>query len=59
MIQQCVGYFCIGFIDLMLKGRYLLDYINLFSSNENEKNDKIILNFLNNVKLKIYFMNRC
>ena len=26
------GYFCIGFIDLMLKGFYLLlDYINLFS----------------------------
>ena len=24
------GYFCIGFIDLMLKGKSLLDYTNLF-----------------------------
>ena len=28
------GYFCIGFIDFMLKGRSLLDYTNLFSPNE-------------------------
>ena len=25
------GYFCIGFIDFMLKGKCLLDYTNLFS----------------------------
>ena len=25
------GYFCIGFIDFMLKGKSLLDYTNLFS----------------------------
>ena len=37
------GYFCIGFIDLMLKGKNLLDYTNLFSPNDYEKNDKIIL----------------
>ena len=37
------GYFCIGFIDFMLKGKNLLDYTNLFSANENERNDKIIL----------------
>ena len=36
------GYFCIGFIDFMLKGKSLLDYTNLFSPNEYEKNDKII-----------------
>ena len=24
-------YFCIGFIDFMLKGKSLLDYINFFS----------------------------
>ena len=37
------GYFCIGFIDFMLKGKGLLDYTNLFSPNDYEKNDKIIL----------------
>ena len=33
------GYFCIGFIDFMLKGKSLLDYTNLFSPNDYEKND--------------------
>ena len=37
------GYFCIGFIHFMLKGKRLLDYTNLFSPNNYEKNDKIIL----------------
>ena len=36
-------YFSIRFIDVMLNGKRLLDYINLFSSNEYEKNDKVIL----------------
>ena len=36
-------YFCIGFIDFMLKGKSLLDYTNLCSPNDYEKNDKIIL----------------
>ena len=35
-------YFCIGFIDFMLKGKSLLDYTNLFSPNDYEKNDNII-----------------
>ena len=35
------GYFCIGFTNFMLKVKSLLDYINLFSFNEYEKNDKI------------------
>ena len=39
------GYFCIGFIDLMLKGKCLLHYANLFSPNECEKNDKVRLNY--------------
>ena len=39
------GYFCFGFIDFMLKGNSLLDYTNLFSPNEYEKNDKIILKY--------------
>ena len=39
------GYFCIGFIGFMLKGKSLLEYTNLFSPNDYEKNDKIILKY--------------
>ena len=39
------GYFCIGFINVMLKGKSLLDHTNLFSPNEYEKNNKIILKY--------------
>ena len=39
------GYFCIGFIDFMLKGKILLEYTNSFSHNDYEKNDKIILKY--------------
>ena len=39
------GYFCIGFIDFMLKGKSFLDYTDLFYSNEYEKNDKIIIKY--------------
>ena len=39
------GYYCIGFIDFMLKSKSLLDYANLFSPNEYKKNDKIILKY--------------
>ena len=39
------GYSCIGFIDLMLKGKSLLEYINSFSLNDYEKNDKTILKY--------------
>ena len=39
------GYFCIEFIDFMLKGKSLLDYTNLFSSNKYENNVKIILKY--------------
>ena len=38
-------YFCIGFNNFTLKGIHLLDYINLFSPNDNERNDKIILKY--------------
>ena len=37
------GYFCIGLIDFMLKGKSLLEYTNLFFLNEYKNNDKIIL----------------
>ena len=37
------GYFCIGFIDFILKGKSLLEYTNLFSPSEYKNNDEIIL----------------
>ena len=38
-------YFCIGFIDFMLKGKSLFEYTNLFSPDRYKKNDKIILKY--------------
>ena len=37
------GYFCIRFIDFMLKGKSLLEYTNLLFLDEYKKDDKIIL----------------
>ena len=42
------GYFCIGFIDFMLKGKSLTDYTNLFSPNDFKKNDNRILKYFIN-----------
>ena len=43
-------YFCIGFIDYMLKGKTLAEYANLFSPNNFNKNDNIILKyFMSNI----------
>ena len=39
------GYFCIGFIDFMLKGKTLTDFTKLFSPNNFKKNDDIILKY--------------
>ena len=39
------GYFCIGFIKFMFKGKSLTDYTNLFSPNDLKKNDDIILKY--------------
>ena len=39
------GYFCIGFINFMLNGKSLTDYTNIFSSNDFNKNDDIILKY--------------
>ena len=44
------GYFCIGFINFMLAGETLTEFINFFSPNNFKKNDDIILNyFMTNV----------
>ena len=42
------GYFCIGFIDFMFKGKTLTEYANLFSPNNFTKNDDIILSYFKN-----------
>ena len=41
-------YFCIKFINYMLKGKTLLDYTNLFSPNDFKKNDQIIKRIFKN-----------
>ena len=44
------GYFCIEFIDIMLAGKTLTEFTNLFSPNNFQKNDDIILHyFMSNV----------
>ena len=35
-------YYCIEFINDMVKGKTLLDYTNLFSPNDFKKNDRVI-----------------
>ena len=39
------GYFCIRFIDFMLKSNNLTNFTNLFSQNNFKKNDDITLNY--------------
>ena len=46
------GYFCIGFIDFMFKGKSLIEYTNLFSPNDFKRNDDTILKyFMSNIYL--------
>ena len=39
------GYFCIGFIDFMLASKKLIDFTSLFSPNDFQKKDDIILSY--------------
>ena len=39
------GYFCIGFMDRMLADKKLIDFTNLFSPYDFNKNDQIILSY--------------
>ena len=39
------GYFCIGFIDFLLAEKTLADYTALFSPDNFDKNDQIILSY--------------
>ena len=41
-------YFCIEFINYMLKGKKLLDYTNLFSPNDFKENDQVIKRIFKN-----------
>ena len=42
------GYFCIEFINYVLKGKTLLEYTNLFSPNGFKKNDRVIKRIFKN-----------
>ena len=43
------GYFCIGFIDFMIKGKTLTEFTKFFLLNNFEKNDDMVLKyFMNN-----------
>ena len=44
------GYFCVRYIDFMLKRKSFLDYTNSLSPNDYDKNDKIILNYFQQLK---------
>ena len=51
------GYFCIGFIDFMLKGKILLEYTNLYSPEEYKKNEEIILTHFKKNSNKLNYEN--
>ena len=53
------GYFCIEFINYMPKGKTLLDYTNLFSPNDFEKNDHVIKRIFKNEYFKCHRINKC
>ena len=44
MILLC-GFYCITFIEYMIPGKTLLDYTNLCSPNDYQKNDQIIYKY--------------
>ena len=43
-------YFCIKFVDFKLKSKSLLEYTKLFSPNDYENKDKIILKYFGKLK---------
>ena len=42
------GFFCIEFINYVIKVKTLLDYTNLFSPNDFKKNDRVIKRIFKN-----------
>ena len=51
------GYFCIRFINFVLKGKSLTDLSNLFSANNFKDNDEIILKYIKMVELSNIYPN--
>ena len=51
------GYFCIGFIDFVLKDKSLTDFTDLFASNNFKKNDNIILKYFKNGWMQFIWSN--
>ena len=49
------AYFCIGFIDFILKSKSSLNYTHLFSPNVYKENDKIILKYFQQLGTKRFF----
>ena len=47
------GYFCIEFINYMLKGKTLSHYTNLFSPNDFRKNEQVIKRIFKNEYLNV------
>ena len=45
LVFHMCGFCCIAFIECMLPGKTSLDYTNLFSPNDYQKNDKIIYKY--------------
>ena len=50
------GYFCIGLIDFMFKGKSETDFTNSFSPNSFIYNNKIILNYFSD-EIRMYIHN--
>ena len=44
------GFCCIAFMEYVISGKALLDYTNLFSLNDCEKNEKIICKYFKDKK---------
>ena len=48
------GYFRIGFIDVILAGKPLIDYTSLFSPYGFERNDNIIIGYFKNESMQFH-----
>ena len=49
------GYFCIKFINFILKDKTFLDYVNFFSPKEHEMNCKLLLKTFQKFEIKNSF----
>ena len=57
--SKMFGYYCIGFIDFILKGKSFFEYTNLFPPKEHEKNNKIILKYFQRIKTYLIVCDKC